>query len=132
MRERGAHEQFIEDRFPINIGFDLRVDYEVTENKVTLWEFAKIPRRYRRLPVGRGLRFFIAETNVSEPFNVYWKVRNHGQNSRGKERGEIIADGGRREKIERTAFSGGHYVEAYVVKDGICVALDRAEVPIVD
>jgi hypothetical protein len=128
----GAHEQFIEDRFPVNIGFDLRVDYEVTEDKVTLWEFAKIPRRYRRLPLGKGLRFYIADTNVPEPFDVYWKVRNHGPKSRGKERGEITADDGHRRRTEHTAFGGGHYVEAYLVKDGVCVARDRAEVPIVE
>lgn len=129
---KGVHEQFIEDKFPVNIAFDLKVDYEVTENKIRLWEFAKIPRRYRNLPIGRGLRFYIAETNVPEPFDVYWKVRNHGPNSKGKERGEIVIDEGRRQKIERTLFSGGHYVEAYIVKHGFCVALDRADVRIVD
>lgn len=128
----GQHERFIEDEFPINICYDLKIDYEVTEEKVTLWEFMKIPRSHRRLPIGRGLRFYIATCTVPEPYDVYWKVRNRGSNAKGKERGEIMMDAGRRQKIERTAFSGRHYVEGYVIKDGMCVARDRAEVPIVD
>ena len=33
-------------------------------------------------------------------------------------------------KNETTDFSGEHYVEAYVVKNRICVARDRIPVPI--
>ena len=31
---------------------------------------------------------------------------------------------------EHTDFRGNHYVEAYIIKDGICIAKERIEVPI--
>lgn len=35
-----------------------------------------------------------------------------------------------RGRHERTNFRGEHYVECYVVKDGVVVASDRIQVPI--
>ena len=32
--------------------------------------------------------------------------------------------------IEESSFEGDHYVECYIVKNGVCVAKDRIEVPI--
>ena len=31
---------------------------------------------------------------------------------------------------ERTLYTGDHYIEIYIVKNGVCVAQDRLEVPI--
>jgi hypothetical protein len=45
-------------------------------------------------------------------------------------RGSIVQDAGKEQRNERTDFKGEHFVEAYIVKDGICVARDKIDVPI--
>jgi hypothetical protein len=43
-------------------------------------------------------------------------------------RGQIMADEGNHERKERADFHGEHYVEAYIIKDGVCVARDDIDV----
>jgi hypothetical protein len=45
-------------------------------------------------------------------------------------RGQIVPDGGKHLKYEQTNFHGDHFVEAYIVRDGVCVARDMIEVRI--
>jgi len=82
----------------------------------------------------RTLVFELRSTTVAQPFDVYWKVKNTGPEATraGHLRGEITPDnnGLKAMKIEPTKYAGQHYVELYVVKDGICVARARQEVPI--
>ena len=33
-------------------------------------------------------------------------------------------------KLEPISFDGPHFVECYIIKDGVCVARDRVDVPI--
>lgn len=89
---------------------------------------------FGRLPKSRQLKFAIARTSVVPPFAVYWKVKNVGEEARrlGQLRGEITLDnnGASAYREEHTAYTGDHWVEIYIVKDGICVATDRVDVPI--
>jgi hypothetical protein len=82
----------------------------------------------------RQLEFTVASTSISPPFDVYWKVKNSGPVARslGQLRGEITRDDnvGYPRKIERTAYTGPHYVEVYIVQGGVCVALARENVDI--
>jgi hypothetical protein len=81
-----------------------------------------------RVKAGRTIRLKIAKCNVPLDYNVYWKVKNNGEEAKKRDciRGEIVI--GSTWKDEPTAFSGPHYVECYIVKNGICVATDRQEV----
>lgn len=83
----------------------------------------------------RSLVFELASTTVEPPFDVYWKVKNTGEEATrlGALRGEITPDHGgiKAMKTESTLYTGRHYVEVYIVKDDICVAKARQEVPIV-
>ena len=77
----------------------------------------------------RDLVFEVTDCTVPHPYDIYWKVRNTGDDARdrGSLRGEIRRRG---ERItETTAYIGPHWVEAYVVRDGVCVA--RARQPVV-
>lgn len=69
---------------------------------------------------------FSLETNAPYPYLVYWKVVNNGPEARAANqlRGRIFPDdsGAGTVRWEHTAYSGTHWVEAYVVKDGQCVA----------
>jgi len=73
---------------------------------------------------------FTAQTNAPSPFNVYWQAVNTGKEaeSHGKRglRGEMFPAktagvGGLRQK-EATLYTGMHWIECFIVKDGICVA----------
>jgi hypothetical protein len=76
-----------------------------------------------RVAKDRQLLFKITSCDVPEPFDVYWKVRNTGAEAAraGQLRGEITLDGGTRTKRETTSYRGSHYVECYVVKNGVCI-----------
>jgi Adenylyl/Guanylyl and SMODS C-terminal sensor domain len=78
-----------------------------------------------RVRKNRNIRF-VATTNVPGPHDLYWKIRNGGKEAADANqlRGEITKTQGYT-KNEPTAFAGYHYVEVYVVKNGIVVARDR-------
>ena len=72
--------------------------------------------------------FFVAETTVPKPFDVYWQVVNTGEDATrvGGLRGGIFhsqtaGKGGLNQK-EYSSYKGLHWVECFIVKEGICVA----------
>lgn len=85
-----------------------------------LWQLTGRP-----LPKGVGLRFR-ADTNVPLPYEVKWQVVNTGK--------EAMSDSGLRGDFDdgfdvygatkwgHTAYRGTHWIEAFVVKNGACVA----------
>ena len=89
--------------------------------------------QHRRISRVRSLMFQIVHTDVPEPYEVKWKVRNVGEVARQKNclRGEIY-DSNRNGTMRRETsdFVGSHYVECYIIKRGVVVARDRIEVPI--
>lgn len=88
--------------------------------------------RGNRVQKGMQLQFSVT-TNVPQPYQVFWKVRNGGDEAATAKalRGEISRDGGANTKQEHTLYKGRHYVECYIVKDGLVVARDRQPVNIV-
>jgi hypothetical protein len=69
---------------------------------------------------------FVVETTTPRPYEVYWKVVNNGVQALAARqlRGNIFPDTSGQGNVqwEHTAYTGTHWVEAYVVKDGYCVA----------
>ena len=66
---------------------------------------------------------FEANTNVPHPYEVQWQVVNTGTEAAGNLRGGFeVSDGGSGVRWETTAYAGTHWVEAFVVKNGVCVA----------
>ena len=70
---------------------------------------------------------FHATTNAPKPFNVFWQVLNTGDEAArvAQLRGAIFASqtdgaGGLTQK-EATAYTGVHWIECFIVKDGRCV-----------
>jgi hypothetical protein len=125
-------EEFIEDKYPVDIQYDLAVDSDVSENGKNNGTLRRLAEIFPWLPQGRSLRFHVEACNAPEPYDLMWKVRNVGAEAerRSMIRGQILPDRGKREQIERTAFQGEHFVEAYVIKDGVCVARDLVDVRI--
>lgn len=71
---------------------------------------------------------FIANTNVIKPFDVYWQVVNTGEEAQSANalRGDFYETSqiqkGKRIRKESTLYTGTHWVECFIVKQGICVA----------
>lgn len=89
-----------------------------------------LPTRANHVAKGRDLRFTVDTSTIPGAFEIYWKVKNTGEEAAKVDqlRGQINPGGATHH--ERTLYKGSHYVEVYVVQNGICVALDRQRVVI--
>lgn len=125
-------EEFFDDRHPVDIRNDVRIECEVSQNGFR--DYLLRDHLLRRLRIGRqkSLRFHIVSKDVELPYQVLWKVRNRGPEAIRKDmmRGQITVDGGWEQQSETSDFHGNHIVECAIVKDGVIVALDRIDVPI--
>lgn len=123
-------EQFIREMFTVRELYRLRINCKVSQNgwrDFYLNDFLKSGGYLRR---NKSLDFFIESTNCPPPYDIYWKVRNVGYVAEERDciRGEIKR--GNAHHKESTDFYGEHFVECYLVKNGVCVAQDRIDVPI--
>ena len=124
-------EEFIEDKYPIGIQYNLRIDCTVSQQGFQSHSLREMLRKSIPLLAKKQLVFRVKENNVPEPFEYKWKVINRGSVAKGRNmiRGQILDDN-HPTRNEKTDFIGGHEVECYVVKNGIVVARDRIDVPI--
>jgi len=127
---REAGEQFLTD---LNISTDLRFDVKINA-KVTQDGFRPFKLLGTIFPLKkyRSLEFFVESCSVPPPYQIKWKVKNTGAEALrvGQLRGQIYDDDGQQRRSESTKYWGNHYVECYVIKDGICVAADHVDVDI--
>lgn len=127
-------EEFVEDRFGVDIRFPLRIECEVDQKGFRPRLLREMYRLGLWIPAARSLRFYIARNDVPEPHRIYWKVLNRGPRAirKGKIRGQIVMDAGKGETTETTSFYGDHIVECYVVVNDVVLATDRIHVRIED
>jgi hypothetical protein len=125
-------EEFIEKFFPVDISRELHIDSEVSEKGAVKGNLSRMRKAFNWLPLGHGLKFFIDYCDVPAPCSVYWKIRNVGPLAEQKNqiRGQIVEDEGQYLRTETATFNGPHFVECFIVKDGVCVARDRIDVPL--
>jgi hypothetical protein len=94
--------------------------YRSIESTRKLWDLTKRP-----LPKDVALRFAVT-TNVPRPYKVEWQVVNTGaEAARAQQlRGDFYRDDDTtaNHRWETTAYAGTHWVEAFIIKNGICVA----------
>ncbi len=85
-----------------------------------LWPLAD-----RSVPKDLWLRFALT-TNTPAPYNVQWQVVNTGKEAieARQLRGDFYPSDSTNKAIrwESTRYHGTHWIEAFVIKDGICVA----------
>lgn len=120
-------EQFIEDLYPISIKYDLDIEGKVYQNGF-------MPELLSKLKILRNrkkIEFYIQNTSVPKPYRVFWKVRNVGPQAEKRDqiRGQI-EESKYETKTELISFDGPHFVECYIIKNGVCMARDRVDVPI--
>ncbi|WP_273853102.1 nucleotide-binding domain-containing protein [Guptibacillus spartinae] len=124
-------EEFITHYFGKSLkNYRLEIDCVVTHRGKRIGLLSSILRRRELLLPGYYLQFFIAHTDVPDPYKVFWKVKNEGEVAKEKDsiRGQIFEGG--KTHSEPTSFKGNHYVECYIVKNGIVKAKRRISVPI--
>ena len=126
-------EEFVEDRFPVDIRYDLRINCEVTQDGFRPTMLRQLLEGYGVLRPQKKLRFFLADaSDLPDDVELYWKVLNRGDEAERRDmiRGQIARDEGRAERQETTNFRGDHLVECYAVSRGVVVARDTIRVPI--
>ena len=89
-------------------------------NAKKLWDLTG-----RSVPKSTWLRFSV-KTNVPQPYDVRWQVVNTGREAMeaGQLRGDFYTNDKGIDGVrwESTAFAGTHWVEAFIIKSGVCVA----------
>jgi hypothetical protein len=125
-------EQFIEDKYPVDIRYSLDIDCEVKQNGFIEHMLQTMLARHLPLLPNKTLMFRVTECSVPQPYHLEWKVVNRGEEAekRDKIRGEIVRDRGHGEKTETTNFRGEHEVECYAIRNGVAVARAHIDVPI--
>lgn len=121
-------EEFIEDKFTTIEQFSVHISCSAMGDGYS----RPLPLSYfgRIIPKHLSLTFKIDNCTVPEPYEVWWKIRNVGLEAKRRDdiRGQITK--GDKTKIEKTVFAGPHFAECFIVKNGICVARNRIDVPI--
>lgn len=125
-------EEFIEDRYPVDIRYTLEIDCDVKQNGFREHRLSEMIAKMIPLLARKTLEFEIVYIDVPGDYSIEWKVLNRGEEARrrNKIRGQIVPDEGRHRKTEPTQFKGDHIVECYAITHGVVVAKDRIHVPI--
>lgn len=125
-------EEFIEDRYPVDIRYTLKIDCDVKQNGFREHRLSEMIAKMIPLLAKKTLEFEIVYIDVPGDYSIEWKVLNRGEEARrrNKIRGQIVPDEGRHRRTEPTQFKGDHIVECYAIKNGVVVAKDRIHVPI--
>lgn len=125
-------EEFIEDLYDVDEQYHLKINCTVKKRgfrDMSIFNYLKI---VRRLAHGFSIECPIESTNAPSYDLVLWKVRNIGEiaEKRNMIRGQILDRGN---KIKETSnFYGSHYIECYLIKNNICVAIGHVDIPIDD
>lgn len=124
-------EEYIEDLYHVNLSYQCKISCIVSGDgwrPKPLYEFLSTLKKF--LPHNFEIRCRMESTNCPQPYQILWKVKNVGPEAerRNMLRGQIFENGD--SIVEHTKFFGNHYIECYIVKDGICVAKNRIDIPI--
>ena len=127
-------EEDIENIFPIQRTMCyVKINCKVTKgNSINL--LSNMILNNEKIPIGCNLNFYIESTNIQEPYTVLWKVKNNGYYAYQNNciRGQIFKSKNinKNQNDETSDFSGNHYVECYIIKNGVCIAKDHIDVNI--
>tara|TARA_A100001391_G_scaffold127943_1_gene87508 strand:- start:1043 stop:2311 length:1269 start_codon:yes stop_codon:yes gene_type:complete len=106
-------------RYRVSVTGQVRSSLKAVKN---LWRLTGRP-----IPKSYGIAFH-ADTNTPAPYEVKWQVVNTGQEAAADGPGQLRGGFDDSEpphsntRLERTSYNGTHTIEAFVIKDGVCVA----------
>ena len=75
-------EEFIEDKFPVDIRESMRLDCEVKQNGFRELFLLDMLAKMIPLMTSMSLRFEVKEISAAKPYDIYWKVLNRGNTAR--------------------------------------------------
>ncbi|MDA6076430.1 hypothetical protein O0544_05920 [Edwardsiella anguillarum] len=75
-------EEFIEDKYPIDITEILEIDCEVKQNGFRQYYLRDMLSKHIPLLNKKDLRFEISKISVAQPYEIFWKVLNRGDVAR--------------------------------------------------
>lgn len=124
-------EQYIEDLYPVKIKYGCRISCNVSGNgwrEKPLSEFLALLKKY--LPHNFEIKCSMTYTSCPSPYKILWKVKNVGPEAERQNqiRGQIEDRG--KSIVEHSNFFGNHYIECYIIKNDVCVARQRIDIPI--
>ncbi|WP_430604138.1 hypothetical protein IGJ02_003156 [Enterococcus sp. DIV0724b] len=128
-------EEFIDDLFPIYELYEVEIDCKVSGNGFSMMPISVYLEKYAPLvqkfiPYKFSITCKIKKTNCPSYEKILWKVLNIGEEAqrRNNIRGQIKDRG--KEIKETSNFRGSHYIECYLIRNGICVGIGHVDVPI--
>jgi Second Messenger Oligonucleotide or Dinucleotide Synthetase domain/Adenylyl/Guanylyl and SMODS C-terminal sensor domain len=126
--EADPGEQFIDRTLRIPLRITQRVRLVGRVRKAGVQRAYDLPQRGDRVGKNRDIDFRLEDCSVAAPYDVYWKVKNTGREATGARQLRGQVERGSNSRYEHTSYAGAHYVEVYIVKNGVCVARDRQPV----
>lgn len=127
------NEQFIENLYRVEITNEVTINCQIERTGFRTKLLREVLSKNEWIPKQYSLFFFVDNTDVTEPYEVKWKVRNVGIEAKRRNclRGQIeSSNNGKNRRKETSNFYGPHYVECYIIKNNVVVARDRINVPI--
>lgn len=128
-------EEFIDEVYPVYEKYDIDIGCIVTGNGFTDMPILKYLTKYASrfnnfIPINFNVKCKISYTNCPSYDKILWKVRNVGEAAKIENciRGQIEERG--QSITEPTSFKGNHYIECYLIKNGVCVAIGHVNIPI--
>lgn len=129
-------EEFIEDIYPtIYEQYYVKIDCKVSGDGFSpmpileyLNKFSPVLKKIK--PHNLSIKCKIESTNCPSYDKVLWKVLNVGIEAKRRNdiRGQIQNRG--KEIKENSKFHGEHYIECYLIKNEVCVAIGHVDIPI--
>ena len=128
-------EQFIEEMYDVNERYDVSIDCEVIGNGLRRMPINEYMESYgnifkKFIPHNFSMICKVGRTTAYSYDKVLWKVRNVGVEAERRDdiRGQINDRG--TQISENTLFAGPHYIECYLIKNNVCIAIGHMSVPI--
>jgi hypothetical protein len=94
-------EEHIEDKFLIDIRYQLKIDCEVIQRGFRKFLLRDMLRNRIQLRSEKKLKFWVSEMPcIVGPYQIYWKVLNRGEEAQRRNciRGQIVPDNGHNTK----------------------------------
>ena len=123
--ELGNTRHLLAPIWPVQVHYKANVSGSVYGKKPgrKLWALVD-----RSVPKDVWLKFTV-KTNAPSPYEVRWQVVNTGKEAAdaGQLRGDFY-DSNDNVRWESTCYRGTHWVEAFIIKNGICVARSNRKI----
>jgi hypothetical protein len=117
--EAGIHDQGAP--YPCTASLRAKLYFRGPRDKKINMRFQRTITTDTLIPAWHWIQFEI-KTDAPEPYEVYWQVVNTGEHAATNNdlRGKVFK--GRKVQLEHTMYTGKHWIEAFIIHNGTCIA----------